>query len=135
MAISGRNGQVIINDGTDKVVSACTEWSLDIKTDTEEITAFGSSGWKESMYMMSSWSGSASCKWDVNNATSTGQSGIQTKMLTPASVSIKLYIDADTYYSGTAFLSSWNIKTPANGIVEAELQFEGSGALTYTPGT
>lgn len=128
-AYSGRAGKFVINDGADKIVGQCTEWSLDIATDTEEITAFGSSGWKDRMYMMSSWSGSATVKWDVTDA---GQAAIQTKMLTPAQVSVKLYTDATHNYTGNAFLKSWSVKTAANGIIESEVQFDGTGAVTYS---
>lgn len=129
VAVSGRAGSFRLDDGSAKTVGLCTEWNLDISTDTEVITAFGSSGWKERMYMMSEWTGSASVKWDIADA---GQLAIQTKMLTPGSVTVKLYVDGTHYYSGTAYFKGWNIKNVANGIIEADVQFEGSGAVTYT---
>lgn len=132
-AISGRLGSLVVNDGSANTVGLCTEWTLDINTDTEEITAFGSAGWKERMYMMSEWSGSATVKWDAADA---GQSSIHKKGFgmisgTIGSVTISLYVDAAKHYEGVAFIKSMSIKTPANGIVEADIQFEGSGALAY----
>lgn len=133
-AISGRNGKVTFNDGSLKTLGQCTEWDLEIQTDTEDIAIFGNNGWKDKMYMMSSWSGSLNCKWDMTDA---GQSALQAKILTPASITLNLIVDnsgGDTHklYSGTAYIKSISIKTPANGIVEADIQFEGTGALTYT---
>lgn len=130
-AISGRGGKFVINiSSTDYVVGLCTEWNVDISTDTETITAFGSAGWKERMYMMSEWTGTTNVKWDV--PTDTGQQKIQESILTPAKVTVKLYVDGTHYYSGDAYLKSFNVKAPANGIIEADVQFEGTGAITYT---
>ena len=38
----------------------------------------------------------------------------------------------DTYYSGTAFVTAFNVNSSFDGIVEAEISFQGSGGLTKT---
>lgn len=138
MVLSGRNGGVKV--GTNQAVSL-SDWSLDIKANTEQIDAFGASGWKSAMYMMSDWSGSASGYWDMTTTTDQSlQFDLQNNILCitagdPTAVTLDLYVDttggAIKHYSGSALISKFSIKTEANGLNKVELSFEGNGTLTY----
>src|SRR5512146_1921305 len=96
MVLSGRNGGVKV--GTNQAVSL-SDWSLDIKANTEQIDAFGASGWKSAMYMMSDWSGSASGYWDMTTTTDQSlQFDLQNNILCitagdPTAVTLDLYVD------------------------------------------
>lgn len=76
------------------------------------------------------WSGSLSCWWDETDTTGQGA------LTAGASVTLNLYPEGattgDKYYTGTALITSLAIANAINGIVSAEFQFKGTGALTLS---
>jgi hypothetical protein len=75
-----------------------------------------------------SWTADVSCFWDDTDTTGQGA------MTAGASVTLNLYpegaITGDTYWTGSAIITSMNVSTPTNGMIEASFNAQGSGALT-----
>lgn len=142
--VSGRNAKIALSATPFKgaaptdysaatVVGIATDWNLDITMDTDTIVCFGTGGWKTRIYLMSEFSGTAAVKWNAEDA---GQKIINDSMDTPVLVGLFLVTGlAGTaksgYYWGDVYFKSYNIKTPANGVMDADCQFEGNGKVTY----
>ena len=80
-----------------------------------------------------SWKGEVTCHWDETD--SSGQQALQTAILNGTSVTLNLYPEGatnpDSYYTGTAFLSSLSVDISDNDSnVMAKYSFQGSGAVT-----
>ena len=77
---------------------------------------------------LSSFSGSLDCFWDETDTTGQGALTIG------ASVTLALYPEGDgtggTYYSGTALVTGVSRTASFDGMVEASISVQGSGALT-----
>lgn len=74
------------------------------------------------------WSGSVSCWWDETDTTG------QEAMTNGAEVTLNLYPEGattgDIYFYGSAIIANIQRGNPMNGIVNADFQFTGNGALT-----
>ncbi len=133
MAIAGKNGKVIIEDGTSKVVGI-KSWSLELSLDTLEITALGDD-WKNYIAGLKEWSASSEGDYEVTTDTA-GQEALQTAYLAGTTVVVKLYVDSNSYYTGSAFINSLSIEDPVDDVVTISIEFTGNGALTFeTSGT
>lgn len=129
MAIKGHEGSITLAGG---VVGNAKAWSLSVAQDTVDTTTFASSGWKESAATLSSWSGTATV---VIDTAGTAEGEIITAVTTQASLTVALQVGSvglDSYdnYSGSANITDYSITNDVNGIVEASISFEGTGALT-----
>ena len=126
MAIAGKDGNVTL--GSSEVASIKT-WKVDPEFDMLETTALGDD-WKSFISGLAGWSASAEGDYVINSDTS-GQTSLQTSFLAGTSVSLKLYVNATNYYSGTAFISKMPVETPVGETVTVSLEFQGTGALSY----
>ncbi len=126
MALAGKSGKLEI--GT-SVVSEINNWSLDIGTDTLEVTALGDD-WKEFIAGLKEWSASSEGTFNIP-ADNTGQKAVQDAFLNGDMVTVKLYVNATNYYSGSAYISSLNVEDPVDDAVTISFEFQGTGALTY----
>lgn len=131
MAVKGHAGSISIDSG---VVGNAKAWSLDISQDTVDTTTFASNGWKESEATLSSWSGSATVVFDVSG---TAEAAVLSAVSSQATISVELQAGTATAtasdtYAGTANVTSFSITNDVNGIVEASISFEGTGALTIS---
>lgn len=74
------------------------------------------------------WSGSLSCWWDETDTN--GQQALDAG----SEVTLNLYPEGDTtgdtYFTGSAIITSVRRSGAINGVVEAEFQFTGNGALS-----
>lgn len=130
MAIKGYEGSITLAAGA---VGNAKAWSLDIASDTVDTTTFASNGWKESGKTLSSWSGSMTVVFDTEGTAE----GAIVAALQPggAAVALEMQIGAavvagnDTH-TGNANITSMSVTNDVNGIVEASINFEGTGALT-----
>lgn len=132
MAIKGYEGSITLAGGA---VGNAKAWSLDISADTVDTTTFGSNGWKESAKTLSSWSGSATIVFDTSGTAE----GAIIAALQPSGAAVALelqigaaVVDGEDTYAGNANITSVSITNDVNGIVEASINFEGSGALTVS---
>jgi len=130
MAIKGHEGSVTVA-GNASAMGNAKAWSLDISQETTDTTDFGSSGWKESVTTLKSWSGSITAIFDASGA---DEADLQANLLGGSAITFDLQLGAGTgtldKYSGTGNVTSQSVTNDVNGIVEATFTFEGTGALT-----
>lgn len=125
-ALAGTGGSVKLGSNT---VAEIGEWSLDIGLDTNEVSAFGDS-WKRFITGLKGWTGSATGRFDQTDTN--GQVALQNALLNGTTVSIRLYVNATNYYSGTAYITQESPKASVGGTVDVDFSFTGTGALSYT---
>ena len=122
----GSEGLVKVGTAT---VAEVKSYSIDETADTIESTSMGDSA-KTFESSLTSFSGSVECYFDETD--STGQSA----MSIGSTITLNLYPEGDssgdTYYSGSAIVTGKTVSGSHDGLVEASISFQGSGALTIT---
>jgi len=120
----GSEGIVKIGSNT---VAEVTGFSFDETADTIEDTSLSDSA-RTYVSDLTSFSGSIDCMWDETDTTGQGA------MTAGASVTLNLYPEGattgDTYYSGTALITSISRANAIGAMVTASFSFQGTGALT-----
>lgn len=119
------------SEGTIKVgssaISEIRSWSLDHTADTIEDTSMGDAS-RTRQAGLKSWSGSVECYWDETDTD--GQQALDAG----SEVTLNLYPEgatsADTYFTGSALVTSVSRSGSLDGMVEATFSFEGNGDLT-----
>lgn len=119
------------SEGTVKVgsnaVAEIRSFSLTQSADTLEDTSMGDTA-RTYLSSLTNFSGSVDCFWDETDTSGQGALTIG------ASVTLNLYPEGDTagdtYYSGTAIVTGIDINSSFDGMVEASISVQGSGALT-----
>ena len=117
--------------GTVKVganaIAELRSWSLDQSQDTVETTKLGDTV-KTYSVTQSSSSGTMDCHWDETDTNG------QVACSIGATVTLNLYPEGatsgDTYYTGSAIITSVGVSQTHDGIVERSLGFQVSGAVT-----
>ena len=121
---SGSAGTVKVGSNA---VAELKSWSLDQSQDTVETTKLGDTV-KTYATTQSSSSGSMSCHWDETDTNG------QVACSIGATVTLNLYPEGatsgDTYYTGSAIITSVGVSQTHDGIVERELGFQVTGAVT-----
>lgn len=129
----GSAGTVKIKSGSDALtaVASVRSWSLDITRDTVEDTAMGT-GNRTYKKGLQSYSGSMDIVFDSSEDT------IVSTALTPdtdTAVGIEFYAegtDDTSKFAGDVIVTSYSISASYDGLVEASVSFQGTGALTTT---
>ena len=119
------------SQGTVKVgsnaVAELKNWTLDQSQDTVETTKLGDTT-KTFSITQSSSSGTMDCFWDETDSSGQGA------MTIGATVTLNLYPEGatsgDTYYTGTAIITSIGVAQTHDGIVERSIGFQVTGAVT-----
>ena len=119
------------SQGTVKVgsnaVAELKNWTLDQSQDTVETTKLGDTT-KTFSVTQSSSSGTMDCFWDETDSSGQGA------MTIGATVTLNLYPEGatsgDTYYTGSAIITSVGVAQAHDGIVERTFGFQVSGAVT-----
>ena len=127
MALAGKSGKVSLGAND---VAELKSWSLDLGSAVIETTSLGAA-WKSSISGLKEWKASADGNWIMNTDTN-GQTALQNAYLNGTTVTLKLYVNATNYYSGSAFVSGIKIEDSVSGIVTANFDFAGTGALAYS---
>lgn len=117
--------------GTVKVganaIAELKSWSLDQSQDTVETTKLGDTV-KTYSATQSSSSGTMDCFWDETDTNG------QVACTIGATVTLNLYPEGatsgDTYYTGSAIITSVGVAQTHDGIVERSLGFQITGAVT-----
>lgn len=122
---TGSEGMVKV--GGTNTVAEVRSWSLSHESETIEDTAMGDS-FRSHKAGLQSWSGSCDVYFDETDTS--GQVA-----LTPgASLTIGFYPEGadsgDTYYSGTALVTSVERSAELDGMVEQSISLTGVGGLT-----
>jgi len=122
MAISGKAGQV---DAASEVLGI-KSWTLDYTVDTLDSTDFDDAGVKAYIVGCSGWSGSFE---------GYKEGGVTPLTLAGAAVNLALKeSQTDTQkWTGSAYITGIHVNTSHDGIVTYSYDFQGTGAMTYTP--
>lgn len=122
----GSEGLVKVGANT---IAEVTAFSIEHTADMIEDTQLSDTD-KTFVADKNSWSGSIECHWDETDSTGQGA------MTAGASVTLNLYPEGDTsgdtYYTGTALITSISRSNGEGSTVTASFSFQGSGALTTT---
>lgn len=136
--LTGNNGVVKIDNasGTLTTVASVRNFSVEITSDTIESTTMGVDV-RTYLKGLSSWSGSADIYFDPANYTG-GASVIAALNPTgitvgSSTVSIELYLDGSSNkFAGEVIITGFTVNSAMDGMVEASISFQGSGACTFT---
>jgi predicted secreted protein len=118
------------SEGTIKVattvVGELRSYTLEQTADTIEDTSMGDTS-RSYKSALKGWSGSASLFFDEADAG-------QLLLVLGTSIALKVYPEGassgDKYYYGDAIITGSNISASFDGMVEAEITFTGTGAIT-----
>lgn len=129
----GSAGTVKIKSGSDALtaVASVRSWSLDITRDTVEDTAMGT-GNRTYKKGLQSYSGSMDIVFDSS------EDAIVSTALTPDTddaIEVEFYAegtDDTTKFAGGVIVTSYSVSASYDGLVEASVSFQGTGALTTT---
>ncbi len=120
----GRDGIVKVGANT---VAEVKSFSIEESADTVETTKMTDTA-RSHAITLTSFSGSLDCFWDETDTTGQGALTIG------ASVTLALYPEGDTagdsFYSGTALVTGVSRSASFDGMVEASISVQGTGALT-----
>lgn len=121
----GKDGVIKIQNQT---VAEVRSWTLNLAAELVDASCLGDD-WKVHQPTIKSWHGSLSCFWDENDA-------LQNALNVGEKMNLILYPAGDTdqhaSFSGTAFITARDYNGSHSGLVEANLTFQGSGALIQT---
>lgn len=120
----GRDGVVKVGAND---VAEVRSFSINQTADTVEDTTMGDTA-RTRLVTLTSFDGSLDVFWDETDTNGQVALGVG------SNVTLALYPEGDsagdTYYSGTANVTGVSISTSVDGMVEASITVEGSGALT-----
>ena len=127
---SGVTGKIKIGE---KDILHATGFNVDISKDIHEIVSFGSE-YKEKLAGVKDWSGGLDGAADF--ATSAGQKDLFDAFESGEIVECIFYLNAGTFFSGTALIESLGVTHAADGTAEVSISLAGSDAVSLTvPGT
>ena len=121
------------SEGTVKVganaVAEIRSYSIEETSDTLETTSMGDSA-RTYTPNLTSWSGSVDVYWDETDTTGQGA------LTAGAEITLNVYPEGDTtgdtYYTGAAIVTSVTTNASFDGLIEASVSVQGTGALTST---
>lgn len=120
----GRDGVVKVGANS---IAELRSFSIDETGDTVEDTVMTDAA-RSYISTLTSFTGSADVYWDETDTSAQGA------LTVGASVTIGFYPEGDTagdtYYSGTCIVTGVSRSASFDGMVEASITFQGSGALT-----
>lgn len=137
--IVGNAGALKLNGNT---VAELRNYSIEMTSDTIETTNMGDVT-RQYVKGLSSYTGSADVYFDPTHFAATGSSGndldgqIFASTLGGGGVAIALYPEGDIgtgtdkIMSGTVIITGYSINGTFDGLIEASVSFQGTGALTY----
>ena len=123
--IKGYDGAVDFGVIVDSDMAYTTNgWSLDVTADTADITDFTSTGWREFLSNLKSFSGSLELFVDATKQVQPSDIGAQT--------GIRLYFNTTDYLWGQAIVTGWNPASAVDGVATQSLAFQGTSDLFFT---
>lgn len=130
--LTGNDGQVTI---AGNVVTSTRSFSVDITADTIETSVMGTDvrSYKKGM---ASWSASADIYFDTSDVQSDFLAAASSSTVGGAPVAVKFYVDQDAsddvVYYGSGIVTGYSVSSSMDGLVEATISIQGSGALTFS---
>jgi predicted secreted protein len=134
-AIVGNAGVITIEDdtGTAQTVAEVRSYSIEATADTIETSKMGS-GTRSYVKGLATFSGSADVYFDPTHWTTVdinptvGSVGALNKV-----VGLKVYPEGSgTSYNGDIVITGYSVTAAFDGMVEATISFQGTGALAYS---
>jgi predicted secreted protein len=121
------------SEGTVKVgsnaIAEIRSYSIEETGDTLETSTMGTVA-RTYVPSLTSWSGSVDVYWDETDSTGQGA------LTVGAQVTLNVYPEGadstDTYYTGSAIVTGVSKNASFDGLVEASISLQGTGALTST---
>ena len=136
--LTGNDGAVSINS---KAVASVRNFSIEMKADTIETTTMGVDV-RTYVAGLSSFSGSADIYFDPSEFDTDETTFNPTSGLVGATgVSGKFYIakdyssTSDSIFQGNIIVTGYSVKSSMDGMVEASISFQGTGASTFSTGS
>ena len=139
--LTGNNGSIKLSTAVGGAVNATAiaavrNFTVEMTRDTIETSTMGTDV-RTYINGMSSWSGSADIYFDP--AASTGHLAVY-PILNPTAgtvgqgtLSVELYLnDAAGKFAGSVIITGFTVNSSMDGMVEASISFQGSGAATFT---
>lgn len=130
----GNAGALKINGA---VVSELRNYSIEMTSDTIETSTMGDST-RQYVKGLSTFSGSADVYWDPSHFTGTNNiDGEIFGSVGDAGAAIIIYpegdvgVGTDKILSGDVIITGYSINGTFDGMIEATISFQGTGALTY----
>ena len=119
----------LVKVGGTNTVAEVRSWSLSHEAETIEDTAMGDS-FRSHKAGLQTWSGSCDVFWDETDTNG------QVAMSPGSSLTVGFYPEGassgDTYFQGTALITSVERSAELDGMVEASVNLQGVGGLTTT---
>ena len=132
--MTGNDGAISINGVT---LAAVRNFSVDITSDTVETTVMGNDT-RQYVKGMSTYSGSADIYFDPSEFGS-GDATFNptTPLVGAAGVAGKFYLDQDAtndvvLFSNSMIVTGYSVTSSMDGMVEASISFQGSGAAGFS---
>lgn len=122
--VSGQGGCITFNSTTLPVES----WTLNINAEALDVTTCDSSGWNENILGIKGAEGSAKAYWD--SAAMPVVSPLSMTAGARATLVLKIGNTAKQF-SFTAQITQVSVESAAKGVVAFNVNFVGSGAVTY----
>ena len=137
-AITGNNGVLKIDNasGTATTIANVRNYSIDITSDTIETTTM-SVDVRTFVKGLSQFSGSADVYFDTANYTG-GASVVASLNPTGLNVgsspiTLEAYLDGSSgKFAGEVIITGFTVNSSMDGLVEASISFQGSGAVAFT---
>jgi predicted secreted protein len=137
--LTGNNGVVKLDasvGGSVATIAAVRSFSVELTRDTIETSTMGTDV-RTYLNGMSSWSGNADIYFDP---ASSGGTFNTHAVLNPTSgtvgqstLTVELYLnDTAGKFSGEVIITGFTVNSSMDGMVEASISFQGSGACTFT---
>lgn len=102
-------------------------WTLNAEGEALDTTNTGDAGWMSNILGAKSWDGSLKTFWD-SAAVPTGAAGFTAGARGTVTLNVG---GSGKSYSGTIQITKITVENPTKGVVAFNLDFKGSGALTY----
>lgn len=123
---AGSEGIVKVGSNT---VAEVRSYSIEESADTLEDTSMGDSA-RTYLSSLTTWSGSVDVFWDETDTTGQGA------LTVGSSITLNVYPEGDaagdTYYTGSCIVTGVSKSGSFDGMVEASISVQGTGALTST---
>lgn len=124
----GQEGTVKVGAaGSDVAIAEIRSFSVTESSDTVEDTSMGDSA-RTYKATLKSWNGSADIFWDETDTT--GQGALTVGSLVEVNFYPEGSASSDTYLGGNAIVTGLTVNSSFDGMVEASITLQGTGALT-----
>jgi len=143
--LTGNNGVVKIDNaaGSATALAAVRSFSIEITSDTIEKTVM-SNDTRQYIKGLSSWSGTADIYFDPaeyptanSGLVALNPTGVSTgtpwKAVGSDPITLEAFLsDTSNKFSGEIIVTGFTVNSSMDGMVEASISFQGSGACTFT---